>query len=286
MRQQAAEDAPGPGELLEYWPVFVRLAWFGAGALLVGLFGVYVAGPILARIVRRRNRNNRTIQEAVSRYFQVLVAVGALSVGAALAGYTQLLVDSAVVVAAVTLAIGVAAQTVVGSFVSGLVLVLDPEFNVGDYIKWDGGEGTVRSITLRVTRVQTPSGEYVTIPNTVLTSQTITRPYGHRRSQVTEQFDIAYEDDITTALTQLEAVARELDGVLEAPDPTAYVEGFASDGVRIQIHFWVEASDRRDVLSIRSTFDQCTKERFERAGVTISPAAKRDLCGTVGVEHP
>jgi small-conductance mechanosensitive channel len=277
---------PGPGELLEYWPSLVRVAWFAAGVVLVVLFGRYVLDPILLRIVRRRNRNNRTIQEAVSRYLRVLVLVVALFVGAGIAGYTQLLLNSAVVIAAVTLAVGVAAQSVIGSLISGLVLVLDPEFNVGDYIQWNDREGTVRSITLRVTRVQTQRGEYVTIPNTVLTSQAITQPYGRQRSQVVEELEVAYEDDIAAVRSQLEAVARDLDGVLEAPDPTAYVEAFASDGVRLRIHFWIEASDRRDELSIRSEFSWMAQQHLESAGVTISPASKRDLRGRIGLEHP
>lgn len=274
----------GPEGLAEYWPDVVRAAWFSAGVLVVLVVGVYLFGPILSRVVRSRNRNNPTLQEAVGRYFRLVVLVVALFVGAAVAGYGQFLTNSALVVAAATLAIGVAAQTVIGSLISGLVLVLDPEFNIGNYIEWADGEGTIRSITLRVTRVQTASGALITIPNTVLTSQAITRPYGHGRYQVVERISLAYEDDVDEALQHLQAAATELDDILDAPSPNVYVEEFGGDAVVARVHYWLEEPGRHDVFATRSAYAQSVKTRFEEAGLTISPASKRDLLGRIDVD--
>jgi small-conductance mechanosensitive channel len=274
----------GPEALTEYWPDVVRSAWFSAVVLVVLVVGVYLLEPVLSRIVRSRNRNNATLQEAVSRYFRLVVLVVALLVGAAVAGYSEFLTNSALVVAAATLAIGVAAQTVIGSLVSGLVLVLDPEFNIGNYIEWADGEGTIRSITLRVTRVQTASGALITIPNTVLTSQAVTRPYGHGRYQVVERINLAYEDEIDEALGHLREAAAELEGILDAPSPNVYVEEFAGDAVVARVHYWLEEPGRHDVFATRSAYAQSVKTRFEAAGLTISPASKRDLLGGIDVD--
>ena len=274
----------GPEGLAEYWPDVVRTAWFAAGVLVVLVVGVYLLQPVLARVVRSRNRNNPTLEEAVTRYFRLVVLVVAFFVGAAVAGYGQFLTNSALVIAAATLAIGVAAQTVIGSLISGVVLVLDPEFNIGNYIEWADGEGTIRSITLRVTRVQTPGGALVTIPNTVLTSQAITRPFGHGRYQVVERIGFAYEDDVDAALSHLGEAAIDLENILDAPSPNVYVEEFGSDAVIAHVHYWLEDPDRRDVLAVRSAYAQSVKTRFEAAGLTISPASKRDLQGRIDVE--
>jgi len=56
---------------------------------------------------------------------------------------------------AIALAIGVVAQELIGSLFSGIVLVLDPEFNVGDHIEWPIGGGIVQLIALRTTCVET-----------------------------------------------------------------------------------------------------------------------------------
>lgn len=271
----------GPEQLFDVWPVLVRAGWFAAGFVVTVVVGFYVVVPTVARLVRRRNQNNRTLHEAVSRYVQVLILVLGVYVGAAIAGYTRFVTSSALVVAALTLAIGVAAQSVVGSLVSGLVLVVDPEFNIGDYIAWGDREGTIRTITLRVTRVQTVTGELVTIPNTVLTREAVSRPYGHGRYQVVERVTIDYEDDVDEALELLEAVATDLDRVIEAPSPCAYVDGFAEGGVVLRVHFWIAGADRRVELAVRSAFARAVMDRFETAGITINPASTVELIGQV-----
>jgi small-conductance mechanosensitive channel len=274
----------GPAELVDLLPPVIRVGWFVAGFLAVFLVGWYLLEPAVSTAVRRRNRGNPTIQEAISRYTRLLVLVGAVVVGAAAAGYGAFLSDSALVVAAATLAVGVAAQTVIGSLVSGLVLVSDPEFNVGNYIEWSGGEGEVQSITLRVTRVHTPDGALVTIPNTTLTSEAVARPYGRGRTRVVEHVRLAYEDDVEVATETLESVAGDVEGVLDHPAPAAYLDDLEGDAVVVGVHYWVGDPRQRDLFAVRSSFASDAKERLERAGVTVSPASKRDLQGRIEVE--
>ncbi|WP_440992144.1 mechanosensitive ion channel family protein [Haloarchaeobius baliensis] len=273
-----------PAELADDWSFVVRVGWGVLAFCLVTIFGWYILDPAVSRIVTARNRNNPTLEEAVSRYLRLSVLVAAVLVGAFITGYGTFLQSSALVVAAGTLALGVAGQTVIGSLVSGIVLVLDPEFNVGDYIEWEGGEGTVRSITLRVTRVQTPDGGLVTLPNTKLTSQAVTRPYGYDRTRIVEHVGIAYEDDVDEALALLEEAARNVDGVVEGPCPTAYVDEFSGDAVVLRGVFWVEAPGRRSLFRIRSDYARRVKQQLEGADVTIAPASKRELLGRIEVE--
>ncbi|WP_435344374.1 mechanosensitive ion channel family protein [Haloarchaeobius sp. HRN-SO-5] len=284
---QTTPPPPGvePEELVGYWSLVVRLAWFFAAFLVVALLGWYVVEPVVGRIVRTRNRNNRTVQEAMTRYVRLLVLLVAVLAGMSTAGYGRFLQSSALIVAAATLALGVAAQTVVGSLVSGLVLVADPEFNVGDYIEWDDGEGTVRSITLRVTRVQTPDGALVTIPNTHLTSQSVTRPFGHGRARIVDRVSIAYEDDVDEALFHLREAADAVDGIAESPSPTVHVEEFGGDAVVLRSDYWLTEPDPGEAVFVRSAYARQVKTRLEGAGITISPASKRDLSGRVAVDE-
>jgi small-conductance mechanosensitive channel len=269
--------------LADFWPAFVDLGWFFATVLLVVVPGWFLLVPAVRRLVQQRNRNNRTLEEAISRYLRLLVLVVGVLAGAVAAGIAGFLTDSTLVVAAATLALGVAAQSVIGSLVSGMVLVVDPEFNVGDYVEWADGEGTIRSITLRVTRVQTPDGEVVTIPNDVLTSQAITRPFGHGRFQVVEHVNLSYDEDLEAAPGHLEAAAVALEESLDAPNPRAYVDDLGSDAVVARVHFWVEDPDRYDVLAVRSAYARAVTERLDDAGLTVSPASKRNLEGRVEV---
>jgi len=286
---QTATSTPapvvGPEGLATYWPIVRRTVWFVAGFTAVALLGWFVIEPLVARFVRRRNSNNPTIQEAVSRYVRLTVLVIAFFVAAGTAGYGRFIGDSALVIAAGTLAIGVAGQTVIGSIVSGLVLVVDPEFNVGNYIEWADAEGTVQSITLRVTRVLTPDGELVTVPNTVLTGQAIIRPYGRGRRRLVEHVGIAYEAEVSDALDHLTAATAAVDDIVAEPTPKAYVDDFGSDAVVCRVHYWIEDPRRQDIFGVRSAYARAVKERLDAAGITISPASKRELLGRIEVDE-
>jgi small-conductance mechanosensitive channel len=281
---QTTPGPVGPSEIPELLPSLLRVGWFLAGFAVIFVVGWFVVEPLLSRGVQARNQNNATLAEAISRYVRLLVVVLAVFVGAAAAGYGGFVSDSALVVAAGTLAIGVAGQTVIGSLVSGLVLVADPEFNVGNYIEWADGEGVVRSITLRVTRVHTPDGKLVTIPNTHLTSQAVSRPYGRGRTRVTERISVAYDDDIEGALSCLDDAAAAVDGIVAEPSPNAYVDEFGGDAVVTLVHYWIEDPRNRNVFEIRSDYARAAKARLEDAGITISPASKRELLGRIDVE--
>lgn len=92
----------------------MQAAWFLLG-FVVAAIGWFVVEPLVGRVVGRRNRNNPTVQEAIIRYVRLLVLVAATLIGATVAGHEHILGDSALVVAAATLAIGVAAQTGAGT---------------------------------------------------------------------------------------------------------------------------------------------------------------------------
>lgn len=275
----------GPDELVDVWPIVVRAAWFSGGLLVVVLVGWYVVEPAISRIVERRNRNNPTIQEAISRYVRLLVVVVGVFVGAAVAGFGAFLSGSALVIAAGTVVLGVAGQTVIGSLVSGFVLVADPAFNVGNYIEWDDGEGTVESITLRVTRVETSNGEFLTVPNTTLTSQQIVRPYAHGRYRVVEHVSLAYEADLEQAIDQLESAADAIDGVTHEPAPSAYVDELDRESIIVHVHYWIEDPRRKDLPSIRSAWARTALARLTAADIAVSPPAKRDLQGRIALDE-
>lgn len=284
---QVPTPAPdvGPDELVEFWPVLVRIGWFFAAFLAVVFISRIALQPAFARIISRRNRNNPTLQDALLLYFRLLIFLLAVLVGAGVAGYGQFLSDSALILSAIALAVGVAAQEVIGSLVSGMALVFDPEFNVGNYIEWSDGQGVVQSIALRVTRVETAGGELVTIPNTILTSNEIVRPFGRGNYRIVQTIGIGYDADLEEAMTQIENAAASVDGILSEPPPAVYIGEFGDDAVIVRIHYWVEDPNRREVVAIRSQYAQSVKEHLEDAEITFSPPSEHALEGHLEIDE-
>lgn len=264
-------------------------AWLTKTGIFLGtMVAVYVVGrlllvPPLVAAVRRRNPNNPTLVDALRQYLQVAVVVIGVPLATAAAGFGDVVAGSAVVVAAVTLALGVAGQDVIGNLVSGIFLVADPEFNVDDFIAWDDQMGTVERIDLRVTRVRTPDGEAVTVPNTDLATSSIRHPFARDRYRLTLPIEVGYDDDVDHVTEVIcEAVVAD-DRVLDDPGPSVYVTGLGSDGVELEARLWVESPPSTNLDAVRTAVATTATERLLEEGITVAPASHRELSGSVEV---
>jgi small-conductance mechanosensitive channel len=256
---------------------------FLAGATVVYLFGRLLVVPAVVRVVSARNRNNPTVVSATETYVQGLVVVFAAASGVVGAGYGGVLTNSALIVAAVTLVVGVAGQEVIGSLISGLFLVADPDFNVGDWISWPGGEGVVEAVDFRVTRVRTLNNETVTVPNRELTTNTLNRPYGRDQYRNTERVFVAYGDDVELALKELVEVARTDDRVLETPEPNSRIMELGGTAITLRAEYWVADPMDVDLVDLQSSFRRRVKARFDELGLTLGPPSGSEVSGELSV---
>lgn len=255
-----------------------------AAVLAVYLLGRVLITPAIDRVVRRRNARNPTLVEAIQRYIRLLLFIVATAVGVVVAGYADLFGGSALVVAALTLALGVAGREVIGNLVSGLFLVSDPEFNVGDWIEWTDGAGVVETIRFRVTRVRTASNEVITVPNTTLATTAVTRPFSGDRIRNVAELTVGYDADLDVVETVLAEEVHALEDALDDPEPLVTVEALGADGVRVRAIYWLPRTARRQLPRHRSTYLRRIKVRLEEAGVSVSPPSERELSGTISVE--
>mgnify|MGYP006278345455 FL=1 len=266
-----------------YDQVLSELFWFTVGFGVIYLVSRTVLIPLATRAVRARNRNNPTIETATETYLRVAMIGFATLTGIIAAGYGRVLSESAVIIAALTFALGIAGQQVFGSLVSGMFLVADPDFNVGDWIEWPGGSGTIEAVDFRVTRVRTPNHETISVPNTELTANAITRPYGRDRYRLTEQVYVAYYEDTERALLELQQVVTTLDPVLDEPAPNTRIVELGENAITVQAEFWTDDPGNKDIQTIRSDFRRLAKRRFDEEGITLAPPSANLLSGELTV---
>jgi small-conductance mechanosensitive channel len=270
------------GSLVEqYGEWAVRSAVFVGVLAVAYLLGRLLVVPPVARAVRARNPDDPTLVDAVELYLRIAFVVVGLPVAVAAAGFGGVVAGSALVVAAATLALGVAGQDVVGNLVSGVFLVADPEFRVGDFVAWGDASGTVERIGLRVTRVRTPDNEGLTVPNTDLATTTVRRPYARERHRINERLVVGYDADLDATRALLVAAAEETDRVLAEPPPVVHVTGLGGSAVELVARLWLDPGD--DAAAVRTEFDTRAVERLREAGVTVAPAAATDLSGRLSV---
>jgi small-conductance mechanosensitive channel len=279
-------DAPLLQTLPELGPKYVEVGWQLAEFLVVSvvlyLVGRLVARPAIAWALARRNVEP-TLERAVDKVVGVAVIVAALAAGIAAGGFTAFLGGSALVVAALTLALGFAAQDVLSNFVAGVFIVQDRNFNIDDWIEWDDRAGFIEDIGFRVTRVRTFNNETVTVPNTELATTAVTNRMSNEQLRIAYPFGIGYGDDIDETTRILLAVADEHDDVLDDPEPSVRIADLGDSAVVLQARFWIADPDREDFSVVRSAYIQRAKERCDAAGIDLSTTTKHDLSGELAV---
>jgi small-conductance mechanosensitive channel len=261
--------------------VLLTAVLFVGGFLGVLLLGRTVFVPAIERALTARGFDE-AVRGLGSRVASAVVWVAAITVAFTLAGYGAFLSAFAVFGSALALAVGFAAQDLLGNFVAGVFILKDKPFQVGDWIQWDGNTGRVEDIDLRVSRIRTFDNEQITVPNGDLANSAVTNPVAYETLRQKFVFGIGYDDDIAAATDIILEEAEAHPDVLEEPEPSVRLVELGGSDVGLQSRWWIDDPDRGDFVRVRSEYVTAVKEAFDEAGIDI-PYVHRQLTGSVEV---
>ncbi|MCC5791557.1 MAG: mechanosensitive ion channel family protein [Legionellaceae bacterium] len=165
-----------------------------------------------------------------------------------------------------TVAISFASQTAASNLISGIFMIFERPFLIGDFIEVKGIGGTVDAIDLLSTKLKTPDNRVVRIPNETMIKSEITNLSYFPTRRIDLLIDISYKNDIDAARQVLLELARECTTVLPEPPPTVLLSSFAESSIQLKYMLWVE---RANVISTRSLLQEKIKTRFDEAGIEI-----------------
>ena len=177
------------------------------------------------------------------------------------------------VLGAASLAVGLALQGTLGNFASGVMLLLFRPFQVGDFIAVAGESGTVESIGVFSTVLNTPDNVRVTIPNGKVYGEAIKNFSANERRRIDLTVGVAYDDDLQLAHETLVRLLSSDDRVLDDPPATVAVSGLGESSVDFVVRPWCASED---YWSLRFDLTRRMKEELEQAGCSI-PFPQRDL---------
>ncbi len=138
----------------------------------------------------------------------------------------------------VSIAAGIAFQTVLGNMFAGIVLLARDRFRVGDQIGVEEYRGTVTSIRLTTTSLRTFDGRLVLIPNSVMHSKVVTVQTGFQAVRTTVGLDLDDHTDIDRACRIALDVMGELPQVIDEPAPEVQLTNVGSSTVHVELRFW------------------------------------------------
>ena len=245
------------------------------GVAIVIMFFFWIiskfAGGVIGRVLSKHGRTSMLLINFVRRTIGGVV----LLVGAAMA-LAALGVQVGPMVAALGAGgfiIGFALQETLGSFASGMMIMVYRPFDVDDFVKVAGETGTVKEMSLVSTKLLTPDNKVLVIPNKKAWGDTITNFTGCGVRRVDLVFGIGYEDDIQRAIDVLKEVAGQHPNVLSEPGLTVNVHELADSSVNLFCRPWVNT---KDYWGVYWELTRQVKERFDSEGISF-PFPQRDV---------
>ncbi|CAM3703974.1 mechanosensitive ion channel domain-containing protein [Nocardioides marinus] len=137
-----------------------------------------------------------------------------------------------------SIAAGIAFQTVLGNMFAGIVILARDTFRVDDQVAIRDVAGTVTAVSLTSTSVRTFDGRLVHVPNAVVHSEVVTVQTGYEQVRSTVAVDIDDAADLDLAVRVAERSMLTVPGVLADPPPQALLQEVGTATVRMDLRFW------------------------------------------------
>jgi small conductance mechanosensitive channel len=248
------------------------------GLRFLGGLAVFFVGLIIAKSVRRAVRRvfdkldlDVTLEKFLTSlsYYVVLVVAGVAAMG--MMGIEM--ASFVTVLGAAGLAIGLALQGTLSNVSSGVMLLLFRPFKVGDWVDAGGVAGTVDTIGLFSTTLNTGDNVHIIIPNSSIYGGTI-KNYSFNETRRNDMVvGVSYDDDLQLAMETIKSVLDADERVLKNPEYLVAVMELADSSVNFVVRPWCAASD---YWGLRFDLNRAFKEKLEAAGCSI-PYPQQDV---------
>jgi small-conductance mechanosensitive channel len=168
---------------------------------------------------------------------------------------------------------GFAAQTSMSSFISGLFLLSEKPFQVGDAIKVEDTSGVVLSVDLLSVKLRTFDNLFVRIPNETIIRTKVTTVTRFPIRRLDLSLSVAYKEDLERVRSVLMELAAENPHCLADPPPFFGIDKFDSSGIALLFCLWFEKSN---FWNLKNSIIIAIKKRFEAEDIEI-PYQKIDI---------
>ena len=253
----AANDTQGlqsPGWLPGWVPEWI----FPLAATLAVVVFSWAVARLLTRLLGRR------IARRLERPSLTRTAIRGIRLAVYLLGFLTVLriygLDLGNIALSVTVfsaVVGVILAPIVGGVISGVFLLADQPYEIGDMVEISGSgdptRGFVEDITLRYTKIFTLDNTFVVIPNGNMRERDVYN-YSAEDTRTRQSLDVlvTYESDIEEAQRLIEQSAREVEGVVGGgprirvgaarypASPDCLINSFADHGVLLTLRYWLQ----------------------------------------------
>lgn len=244
-------------------PDFLYKLLFAGIILVAGLIIIRLATGLVLFIVKKRvNFTVKAIIRKIMLYLGNSIVI-LLALSAAGASLSAILGAAGVM----GIAVGIASQASISNIISGLFLVSEKAFQLGDAITIGDTSGIVYSIDLLSVKIKTYDNLYVRVPNTTIINQDLVNisRFPLRRMDIT--LNLPFDTDLEFVKKLLQNLAFEQSSCLNNPEPLIVFQEFNQTGIKILFGIWF---DKSDYLAARNGMFNAILTEFKKNGIAIA----------------
>ena len=251
-------------ELAKNFDVSLRGALSALATLLICLLAVRIVTKAARRLLSRSKLDVRMQKYLLSAIKAVLYLITAIIVIGSLG------IDMTSLVALLSVAslgITLAAEDILANIAGGLVILSSRPFTIGDYIEVSGVSGTVEEISLNHTKLTTPDGLLVMLPNKELASSKVSNYTLLGRRRVTRKVTASYDAPTETVKAACREALAQTEHILEDPAPSVYLTNYGDSSIEYTVYCWATPENYWDVYF---ALGERLRETFAAHGVEMT----------------
>ena len=236
-------------------------------ALLIFFIGKWISKSVV-KILGKALRKVGGVDETLVKFLENIVYYALLTV-VIIAALNKLGIATTsflAILGAAGLAVGLALKDSLGNFASGVMIVLFKPFKAGDSVVAGGVSGTVTEVTIFNTVFLTADNQKIIVPNSSITSGSITNINANDTRRVDIVVAISYEDSIKNAKDVLTNIINSNPKVLKDKGFGISVTDLAETSVKLGVNVWAKSSDYG---SLKAELLEEIKIKFDEVGITI-----------------
>jgi len=177
-------------------------------------------------------------------------------------------VDISFITGAVVFGLGFAMKDIIENYISGVMILMQQPFKIGDIVKAGSVTGRVEEIEARTTFIRIFDGQRVIVPNSKMLSETMTNFSTYPERRITVDVGVSYDTDLKKANQLIKDLLETEKGVLKKPKPAVLVTGFGDSAINLSVRFWVDAT-LTNFVKKKSKITKLIKELFSKEGINI-----------------
>ena len=248
------------------WKWLIALLPRVVGALLIFGLGWWLSG-IIANIFTRgmeRTKVDEGVRTFLNSCIKIVIKIIVIITTLATLGMNVTTLVAALGTAGVTIAL--ALKDSLSNFASGVLILFNRIFKVGDFIEINGQTGTVRRIELMFTTLATADNKRLVIPNSVITSNMTVNYTAKSVRRLDLSVGVAYGSDILVVKKAILSALKNCSDVNWDKEPIVGISSFDDSAITFDIKVWVNT---KTFNASRYAINENILAELRKAGVEI-----------------